>query len=101
MPPDDRRSLGIRLALGATPRVVQRSVLARGLTLATSGIAIGTAGAMAAGKLIESRLYGAEARDLRTLGVAVLVLVIITVLASWIPARRAALTDPVESLRPD
>ena len=97
----DRRSLGIRLALGATPRVVQRSVLARGLTLATSGIAIGTAGAMAAGKLIESRLYGAEARDLRTLGVAVLVLVIITVLASWIPARRAALTDPVESLRPD
>jgi predicted permease len=63
-----RRSLGIRLALGATPRRLERGVLTSGVGLAVVGVIIGTIGAWFAGRLIESRLYGVEARDARTLG---------------------------------
>ena len=94
-----RRSLGIRLALGATPRVLERGVLTKGVGLAAAGIVIGTVGAWFAGRLIESRLYGVEARDARTLGVAVAVLLLVALLSSWIPARRAGVTNPMESLR--
>jgi ABC-type antimicrobial peptide transport system permease subunit len=96
-----RRSLGIRLALGATPRGLERAVLTRGVGLAAIGVIIGTIGAWFAGRLIESRLYGVEARDARTLGLAVSVLMTIALLSSWIPARRAAVTNPIESLRAD
>ena len=96
-----RRSLGIRLALGATPHGLERGVLTSGVSLAAIGVLIGTIGAWFAGRLIESRLYGVEARDLRTLGLAVTVLMLIALLSSWIPARRAAGTDPIESLRAD
>ena len=94
-----RRSLGIRLALGATPRSLERGVLSSGVGLAGLGVLIGTIGAWFAGRLIESRLYGVEARDLRTLGLAVSVLMLVALVSSWIPARRAAATDPIESLR--
>jgi putative ABC transport system permease protein len=94
-----RRSLGIRLALGATPRDLERGVLASGVGLAATGVIIGTIGAWFAGRLIESRLFGVEARDARTLGLAVSLLMVIALLSSWIPARRAAVTDPIESLR--
>jgi len=95
----ERRSLGIRLALGATPHGLERGVLTRGVGLAAAGVILGMIGAMAAGKVIESRLYGVEARDVGTLGLAVGVLMLIALLSSWIPARRAAMTDPIESLR--
>jgi putative ABC transport system permease protein len=94
-----RRSLGIRLALGATPRGLERGVLTTGVGLTAIGAIIGTIGAWFAGRLIESRLYGVEARDARTLGLAVSVLMLIALLSSWIPARRAAMTNPIESLR--
>jgi hypothetical protein len=94
-----RRSLGIRLALGATPRRLERGVLTSGVGLAVVGVIIGTIGAWFAGRLIESRLYGVEARDARTLGLAVSVLMLTALLSSWIPARRAARTNPMESLR--
>lgn len=96
-----RRTLGVRLALGATPRGLQQGVLRRGVGLAGIGVLIGTYGASIAGKLIESRLFGVEARDMRTLAAAVGVLMVIALLASWIPARRASLTNPMESLRSD
>ena len=96
-----RRSLGIRLALGATPHGLARRVLTSGIGLAAVGVVIGTIGAWFAGRLIESRLYGVEARDTRTLGLAVSVLMLIALLSSWIPARRAAVTNPIDSLRAD
>jgi predicted permease len=94
-----RRSLGIRLALGATPRGLERGVLTSGVGLAAIGAIIGTIGAWFGGRLIESRLYGVEARDAGTLGLAVSVLMLIALVSSWIPARRAAMTNPIESLR--
>lgn len=97
----ERRSLGIRLAFGATPAHLQRGVIARGVLLAGIGVIIGTIGAWFAGRLIESRLYGVDARDAGTLGLAASVLMLIALLASWAPARRAAVTDPIESLRAD
>jgi ABC-type antimicrobial peptide transport system permease subunit len=94
-----RRSLGIRLALGATPRGLERSVLSSGVELAAAGVLIGAFGAWFAGRLIEARLYGVQARDGLTLVIAAGVLMIIALAASWIPARRASLTHPMESLR--
>ncbi|MEO5800401.1 MAG: ADOP family duplicated permease, partial [Gemmatimonadales bacterium] len=94
-----KRSLGIRLALGATPQGIARGVLSNGLGLAGLGVLLGTVGAWFAGRLIESRLYGVEARDPRTLALAVAVLLLVAFVASWIPARRAAITNPIESLR--
>ena len=94
-----RRDLGIRLALGETARGLERVVLARGVGMATIGVLLGAGGAWASGKLIESRLYGVDARDLRTLGFAVVVLMTIAFVSSWVPARRAARTSPMESLR--
>jgi ABC-type antimicrobial peptide transport system permease subunit len=96
-----RRSLGIRLALGATPRGLERGVLGRGVGLAAIGVSIGAIGAWFAGKLIEARLFGVETRDAQTLALAASVLMIIAVAASWIPARRASLTNPMESLQSD
>jgi predicted permease len=95
----ERRTLGVRLALGATPGNLERVVLRNGVGLAAIGVIIGTIGAWVAGRLIESRLYGVEARDARTLGVAVGVLMLVALLSSWVPARRAAVTNPMESLR--
>jgi putative ABC transport system permease protein len=94
-----RRSLGIRLALGATPGGLERSVLTRGVALAAIGVTIGAVGAWFAGRLLESRLYGVDARDARTLALAVGLLMGIAVVSSWLPARRAAGTNPIESLR--
>ena len=94
-----RRDLGIRLALGATPRGLERGVLTNGVGLAAMGVVLGAVGSWFAGKLIESRLFGVEARDVQTLALAVTVLMVIALLSSWIPARRAAGTNPIESLR--
>lgn len=94
-----RRMLGIRLALGATPGALERGVMTRGVALAAVGAVVGTAGAWASGRFIESRLYGVEARDFGTLAGAVGVLMVIAVVSSWIPARRAAGTSPMECMR--
>jgi hypothetical protein len=64
-------------------------------------VSIGAVGAWFAGRLIEASLYGVEARAVQTLAIAVSVLLVIALAASWIPARRASLTNPLESLRSD
>jgi putative ABC transport system permease protein len=93
------QEIGIRLALGARPGDVVRMVVGGGLALAVVGLAIGAAGALGAGRVLASLLYGVGSRDPLTMAGALGVLLAITALASWIPARRAARLDPVRALR--
>jgi putative ABC transport system permease protein len=93
-----RRELGIRMALGAAAGSVQRRVLADGLLQGLVGVVLGVGGALLAGRLLESRLYGVGARDPLSLAAAAALLLAVVGLASWLPARRAARTDPVRTL---
>jgi putative ABC transport system permease protein len=93
--------VGIRLALGARRADVLRLVLGRGLRLAAAGIALGLIGALAASRGLGSLLYGISATDPLTLAAAVIALAGAAVLASFLPARRAARVDPLIALRYD
>jgi predicted permease len=91
--------IGVRIALGARALDVLRLVVSEGLRLATIGVAIGLAVALAASRVMQSLLYDTSPREpLVTLSVAAL-LVAIAAAASAVPARRAARVDPVEVLR--
>ncbi len=95
------REIGIRMALGATQRDVLGLIVRQGMTLAISGLAIGLAGAFALTRLIRSLLFGVQPTDPVTfVGISVL-LAFIALLASYIPAQRAARIDPMVSLRCD
>jgi len=93
------REIGVRVALGATASEVRRIVLAQGVSLALIGTLCGAGLAIAFAQLIQNRLYGVAATDLPTIGLAALTLAAIALLASDVPARRAARIDPVEALR--
>lgn len=93
------RELGVRLALGATPRQVIRLVVGQGVRLAAAGIAIGGLLALGAGQLLRSQLFGLNPADPLTFGTLVILLGAVAVAASLVPARRAARVDPVEALR--
>jgi predicted permease len=91
--------IGIRMALGAGRADVLRLVLGQGLALILIGVGIGLAAALGLTRLMSSMLYGVRPTDLLTFGVVALVLAGVAVLASYIPARRAAKVDPVVALR--
>jgi ABC-type antimicrobial peptide transport system permease subunit len=93
------RELGIRIALGASPGNILNLVVGQGMVLAFAGVAIGLAAAFPLTRLIRSLLFGVEAFDPITFAAISLLLVIIALLASYFPARRAARTDPLISLR--
>ncbi len=93
------RELGIRMALGADRGNVGRLVLGQGAKLALLGIGIGLLGAVATTRVLKSLLYGTSPGDPVALVAAVLILAGVTLLASWLPARRAARTDPAVVLR--
>ena len=92
------REIGIRLALGAPTGRVLRDLVGRGLALAAVAIVIGIAGALALGRLVAGTLYGVSPADPVALVVAPAIVVAISVIASWFPARRAARTDPARVL---
>jgi len=95
------REIGIRMALGATQRDVLGLVVRQGMTLAISGLAIGLAGAFVLARLIRSLLFGVQASDPVTFAGISVLLAFIALLASYIPAQRAARIDPMVSLRCD
>jgi predicted permease len=95
------RELGIRIALGATPRNILNLVVKQGMALAVAGVTIGLAAAFLLTRLIQSLLFGVNATDpLTFVGIAVL-LAAVALLACYVPARRAARIDPLISLRCD
>ena len=93
------RDYGIRIALGQHPSRVVRQVVGRGAALVAIGSAIGIAAALAATKVLSTLLYGVEATDPVALAAAVAVLLAVGMLAAFVPARRASLTDPAVVLR--
>jgi predicted lysophospholipase L1 biosynthesis ABC-type transport system permease subunit len=93
------REFGVRMALGAQASDVVRLVVRNGLMLVAGGIALGLAGAFGAGRLVASFLFGVRPADPITLVSVPLILLAVALLASVVPARRAAAADPMTSLR--
>ncbi len=93
------REMGIRMALGAGRRDVARLVVGNGFLLVAVGLAIGLAGAFALTRLMSSLVFGVTTMDPLAFVGAVIVLAPVAVLASYVPARRAARIDPMVSLR--
>ncbi len=94
-----RRELGVRMALGARPAAVAGLMTRQGLVLTGLGIVTGLVLFVGLSRFLRSFLYGVTATDPMTLIGAGLVLVAVSVLATWTPARRAARVDPAETLR--
>ena len=93
------RDAGVRLALGATPGAVQRHVMWRSLGPALAGLAVGLAGAVAAGRLIRGFVFGIDVVRAPIYLTAVVVLCAVAAFATWLPARRAASLDPLTVVR--
>jgi ABC-type antimicrobial peptide transport system permease subunit len=93
------QEIGIRLALGAQRNAVLKMVVRQGMLLALGGISIGLAGALLLTRTISGLLYGVSPADALTLIVTAVVLFLISLLASYIPARRATRVDPMVALR--
>jgi predicted permease len=93
------REIGIRMAVGARPGLVLRMVLRHGLLLAGCGVAIGVVGSVATGGLLRAVFPSAGGVDAVTYLLVVSMLVAVTLLAAYIPARRAARIDPLVALR--
>jgi putative ABC transport system permease protein len=91
--------IGIRMALGATPREVLVNVLRTGMALVAAGTAIGLAVALAAATLLDKLLFGVSSRDPFVYTVVVVAVIAVGLLANAIPARRAAALDPMRALR--
>ena len=93
------REIGIRLALGAQPGELKRMFLRNGLMLAASGMAIGLGAAAGLTRLMSSLLFGVSPLDATTYVAVPFLLLTASMLASYLPARRAAALDPAEALK--
>jgi putative ABC transport system permease protein len=93
------RELGLRLAIGAQPRQVLLLVLKQGLLLTVLGVGVGLAAAFALTRLLSGLLFGVEAFDVTTFTAISLLLLLVSLLACYLPARRAMRIDPLQALR--
>lgn len=93
------RELGVRIALGASPRDLLFQVIRQGLILSGIGVVIGAVLALGVTRLLRGFLYGVSPYDPVTFGYAALVLTAIAILACYFPARRTLRIDPIEALR--
>ena len=94
-----RREIAIRLALGANRGQVLRVVMGNGMLLVLAGLVLGVLGALAGGKVIQAQLYGVAPGDPAILIAVSGAVVLVALLASWLPARRAALVEPQAVLK--
>jgi putative ABC transport system permease protein len=94
-----RQELGIRLALGAERSDLLLMVVRQGFIVVIAGVVIGLIAALLVTRLMSSLLYEVSARDLATFAITPIVIVVIALLASYVPARRATKIDPMEALR--
>ena len=93
------REFGIRLALGATPRSLLHLVMSEGITLAAIGVPLGLLLTFAGARFLRALLYGVSPLDLGSVAIATALLGGTVLLATWIPARRAARANPLQSMR--
>jgi predicted permease len=93
------REIGIRIALGAPRRSVLGHVLRQGTVVALVGVAIGLAGSIGLTRLIVNQLFGVSATDPATFVIVATLLMLVTLTACYLPARRATKVDPMEALR--
>lgn len=93
------REIGIRMALGAQRRQIELLVMWEGMRIALAGVVMGTIAALALTRMITSMLYETRTTDLATFISVILLLALTSLLACWYPARKAAQTDPMISLR--
>ena len=94
-----QREIGVRMALGARPADVGQMISRHGVALAAAGVAIGLGAALGVTRFLRGLLYDVSPTDPLTLGGTCAVLLLVALVASWLPARRAAAMDPVEALR--
>jgi ABC-type antimicrobial peptide transport system permease subunit len=94
-----RREMGVRIALGARPLDVLGLVVGRGARLALIGIATGTMAGLGLTRLLGGLVWGVNVTDARTFVAAPLLVLAAALVASWVPARRAARVDPMVALR--
>lgn len=93
------REIGVRMALGASATRVERGVLAQTLWLAAAGLAIGTTGSMALGRLIASLLFATSPWDAAAYAAMMLAFFAVALVSGYVPARRASRIDPITALR--
>jgi ABC-type antimicrobial peptide transport system permease subunit len=87
------------MAIGARPAAVLLLVLRRGMTLTLAAVALGWPAAWMLARIASSLLYGIAPHDAVTFTLVPIVLVVVALVAAWIPARRAACIDPIQALR--
>ena len=93
------REIGVRLALGATRTKIARMIVREGLLIGVPGVLIGIPCALAGARLVRSQLYGVGPNDPSTIIGASVIFVLTVLVASLVPALRAAKIDPMEALR--
>ena len=94
-----KREIGVRLALGASRGEVLALIVKQGMLLAAAGLAIGFAGSIAASRLLRSLLYETDVYDPITFAIVPVLLAMVSLAACYLPARRAAVVDPMVTLR--
>jgi ABC-type antimicrobial peptide transport system permease subunit len=93
------REIGIRIAIGADAGRVRRMILGQGFRLTLAGLVLGGLASMAAVRVLRAWMYEMSVYDVPTLAAVVVLLCVVALLASWLPARRASRVDPVLALR--
>ena len=93
------REIGIRIALGAERRNIFALVIGRAFAIAVAGVIVGIGLSMMSMRFLDTLLYQVKPNDPATVGVLAAVLLIVSLLASYVPARRATRVDPLTSLR--